>query len=166
MSAAVVYLRQMTLAATTLVEGFVTPREIGLALGSPAIAGARNARDMNDELRGGLPAEVLHGLRNLGFAVDEIARITANSVRTIQRYLQEKRRAERLNLATSDRAVRLAAISVLSERLIGSREKALAWLREPSRYLGGATPLEMLETEVGTQAVVQSLYSIAYGGVA
>jgi putative toxin-antitoxin system antitoxin component (TIGR02293 family) len=156
----------MALPATTLVEGAVTPKEIGGLLKSRGVARAGNPRELSDEVRRGLPASTIGALRDSGFSIDEIARVTANSTRTIQRYLLEKRRSERLNLATSDRVVRLATMTLLATRLIGTHDKALGWLRAPSRYLGGVTPLEMLETEVGTQAVVQSLYSIAYGGVA
>jgi putative toxin-antitoxin system antitoxin component (TIGR02293 family) len=156
----------MALPATTLVEGAVTPAEIGGLLKSRGVARAGNPRELSDEVRRGLPASTIGALREHGYSIDEIARVTANSSRTIQRYLLEKRRSERLNLATSDRVVRLATMTLLAARLVGTHEKALQWLRAPSRYLGGVTPLEMLETEVGTQAVVQSLYSIAYGGIA
>lgn len=166
MSAAVIHLRQMALPATTLVEGAVTPAQIGGLLKARAVARAANPRELSDEVRRGLQASTLAALRDVGYSIDEIARVTANSTRTIQRYLLEKRRSERLNLATSDRVVRLAAMTLLATRLIGTQDKALAWLRASSRYLGGVAPLEMLETEVGTQAVVQSLYSIAYGGIA
>lgn len=156
----------MALPATTLVEGAVTPADIGGLLKSRAVARAANPRELSDEVRRGLHASTIAALRECGYSIDEIARVTANSARTIQRYLLEKRRTERLNLATSDRVVRLAAMTLLAARLVGTHEKALAWLRAPSRYLDGVPPLEMLETEVGTQAVVQSLYSIAYGGIA
>ena len=156
----------MALSAATSVEGAVTPAEIGGLLKSRAVARAANPRELSDEVRRGLPASTIGALRESGYSIDEIARVTANSVRTVQRYLLEKRRSERLNLATSDRVVRLATMTLLAERLIGTHAKALEWLRAPSRYLGGVPPLELLETEVGTQSVVQSLYSIAYGGIA
>lgn len=156
----------MALPAATVVEEAVTPAEIGALLKARGVARAGNSRELSDEIRRGLPASTIAALRERGYAVDEIARVTANSTRTIQRYLLEKRRSERLNLATSDRVVRLAAMTLLAARLVGTHDKALAWLRAANTYLGGVAPLEMLETEVGTQAVVQSLYSIAYGGVA
>ncbi len=156
----------MALPETTLVEGAVTPAEIGGLLKSRSVSRAVNPRELSDEVRRGLSASTIAALRERGYSIDEIARVTANSTRTIQRYLLEKRRSEKLNLATSDRVVRLAAMTLLAARLVGTHEKALAWLRAPNRHLGGVTPLEMLETEVGTHAVVQSLYSIAYGGVA
>ncbi|HTD34255.1 MAG TPA: antitoxin Xre/MbcA/ParS toxin-binding domain-containing protein [Candidatus Elarobacter sp.] len=144
----------------------VDARDVGRLLHSEELAAAQDARSLHAEISRGLPAEVLDGLREIGYSVDEIARVTANSARTVQRYLADRRRRTRLNLATSDRAVRLAAVTVLADRLIGRRDLALAWLRAPNQYLGGLTPLEMLESDAGTAAVVQSLYTIAYGGVA
>ena len=41
----------------------------------------------------------------------------------------------------------------------------LAWMRTPNAYLGGETPVRMLDTEVGTDLVAESLSVIAYGGV-
>lgn len=140
--------------------------DVGRLLHSKEVAAAKDARGLHAEISRGLPSEVLEGLREIGYSVDEIARVTANSARTVQRYLADRRRRTRLNLATSDRAVRLAAVTVLADRLIGRRDLALAWLRAPNQYLGGITPLEMLESEAGTSAVVQSLYAIAYGGIA
>ena len=54
----------------------------------------------------------------------------------------------------------------LAAELIGDEAKAKSSLRTPSTYLGGETPAAMLDTEIGTELVVQSLYAIAYGGVA
>ncbi len=144
----------------------VDARDIGRLLHSKELSEADDARTMHDQISRGLPSEVLDGLREIGYSVDEIARVTANSSRTIQRYLADRRRQARLNLATSDRAVRLAAVTVLAERLVGRRDVALSWLRAPNQYLGGIAPLAMLESEAGTSAVVQSLFTIAYGGVA
>jgi Protein of unknown function (DUF2384) len=44
-------------------------------------------------------------------------------------------------------------------------DRASAWIRTPNSYLGGETPVRMLDTEVGADAVTASLSVIAYGGV-
>ncbi|HEX3466530.1 MAG TPA: MbcA/ParS/Xre antitoxin family protein [Candidatus Elarobacter sp.] len=54
----------------------------------------------------------------------------------------------------------------LAIELIGDETKALDWLRTPSTYLGGKAPIMMLDTDGGWELVTQSLYVIAYGGVA
>jgi putative toxin-antitoxin system antitoxin component (TIGR02293 family) len=57
-------------------------------------------------------------------------------------------------------------IADLATELIGDADKAKSWLQTPSTYLGAETPIGMLDTEVGTELVVESLYAIAYGGAA
>ena len=99
----------------------------------------------------------------LGLTVSEVSKLIDASPRTIERRLAA---AKPLDVAEADRAYRLARIYDLAVELIGDDAKAAHWLRTPHRYLGNETPLTMLETEVGTYAVEQSLYAIAYGGVA
>jgi putative toxin-antitoxin system antitoxin component (TIGR02293 family) len=95
--------------------------------------------------------------------VDEMARLLDIAARTINR---KEKSAQPLSVSEADRAFRLARIADLAVHLIGDREKALSWLRTPNSYLGGKTPFAMLDTEVGSDFVTESLYSNAYGGVA
>lgn len=142
----------------------IGPSEVGSFLGVDALVNAGNALDATRAVREGLPVSSLRALRKAGFTIDEIARVTGSSSRTVMRYLRQ--RAKRLDVATSDRVMRMARVSLLATRYVGDAAKALVWLRMPNHYLGEATPIEMIQTEDGTQAVVQSLVSIAYGGVA
>ena len=142
----------------------IGPSEIGSFLGVESLVKAGNALEATQAVREGLPVSALRALRKAGFTIDEISRVTGMSTRTVMRYLRQ--RAKRLDVATSDRVMRMARVSLLATRYLGDASKGLSWLRAPNRYLGEATPLEMVQTEDGTQAVVQSLVSIAYGGVA
>ena len=47
--------------------------------------------------------------------------------------------------------------------MIGNEEKAVEWLRTPNRALGGARPLDQLDTDPGARAVEDILGRIAYG---
>jgi putative toxin-antitoxin system antitoxin component (TIGR02293 family) len=71
-----------------------------------------------------------------------------------------------LSPVEADRAYRLARIADLAVELIGDRKRAFTWMRNANAYLGGETPVRMLDTEIGTDLVIESLHSIAYGGVA
>ncbi len=99
----------------------------------------------------------------LGLTIADVSRVLGAGERTIIR--KEQKRAS-LSATESDRAYRLARVADLAIEMIGDENKATAWLRAPSTYLGGETPVSMLDTEVGTDLVVESLYAIAYGGVA
>ena len=48
-------------------------------------------------------------------------------------------------------------IMALAERLLGSREKAEAWLDQPRVQLGGRTPRQMLATPEGLLRVEELL---------
>jgi putative toxin-antitoxin system antitoxin component (TIGR02293 family) len=83
--------------------------------------------------------------------------------RTIEKRAAEAKPLERA--AQADRTWRLARIYDFAIDMIGDPNKVARWLRAPNRFLKGRTPIEMLETEVGTQAVEQSLAAIGYGQV-
>ena len=113
---------------------------------------------------GGLSGALLRALRErLGLTIADTARVLGAGERTIIR--KEQKRMP-LSPTESDRAYRLARVADLATELIGDEGRAIAWLRRPSAYLGGETPLSMLDTEIGTDLVAESLYSIAYGGIA
>ena len=115
-------------------------------------------------LAGRVSGSGLRAIRSaLKLTVEDMAHVLAVAARTINR--KEKAGAP-LSVSEGDRAFRLARIADLAVDLIGNREKALAWLQTPNSYLGDKTPLQMLDTEVGCDFVTESLYSIAYGGVA
>jgi putative toxin-antitoxin system antitoxin component (TIGR02293 family) len=70
----------------------------------------------------------------------------------------------RLSPEESDRIYRVASIIDSADQLFeGDHEAALRWLKEPSRALGGVTPLDCLETEAGTEMVRDLIGRLEYG---
>jgi putative toxin-antitoxin system antitoxin component (TIGR02293 family) len=63
----------------------------------------------------------------------------------------------------SDRLYRLARTIARMEEILGSREKAEVWLREPNRVLGMQTPLDLLDTDEGAKRVEDVLIRIEHG---
>jgi putative toxin-antitoxin system antitoxin component (TIGR02293 family) len=63
----------------------------------------------------------------------------------------------------SDRIYRVARIMSLSIEVLGSKEKAKEWLSRPNRALGGESPLNLLDTDVGAKQVEEVLGRIAHG---
>jgi len=112
----------------------------------------------------GVTGGALRDIRErLGLTIAEVARILGAGERTV---IRKEQQHTALSATEADRAYRLARIADLATELIGDADKAKSWLRTPSTYLGGETPVSMLDTEVGADLVAQSLYAIAYGGVA
>jgi putative toxin-antitoxin system antitoxin component (TIGR02293 family) len=129
------------------------------------LIGATKVHMIRDKVtRGGVSGATLRELRQrLGLTIADLARVLGAGERTVIRKEQER---AALSPTEADRAYRLAKIADLAIVSIGDEVKAIAWLREPSTYLGGEAPIAMLDTEVGTDLVSESLYAIAYGGVA
>jgi putative toxin-antitoxin system antitoxin component (TIGR02293 family) len=97
-------------------------------------------------------------------AVDQelLLRILGVSQRTIQR---KHALLDRLSPAASDRLSRIDRIYTLAVAVFGDGEKAAQWLKRPSRALASEAPLELLDTDAGTQQVERELRQIQYGFV-
>ncbi len=121
----------------------------------------RKPDDLARLVRKGLPATsvtVLAAKLDLGSTV--LSRKLGIPLRTMSRRLSH---GSRLTAAESDRTVRLARVYAGAVEMIGDEEKAAAWLQTPNRALGGESPLDQLDTDVGTRTVEDILGRIAYG---
>jgi putative toxin-antitoxin system antitoxin component (TIGR02293 family) len=84
-----------------------------------------------------------------------------------RRTLQHRRtRKEKLSREESDRAVRLARVAALTEKVFGDLKTGMHWLRAPKKRFRGSTPMAMMETEAGSRLVEEALYQIDEGMVA
>jgi putative toxin-antitoxin system antitoxin component (TIGR02293 family) len=91
------------------------------------------------------------------------------------RTLQHRRsRKEDLTIEESDRVFRLLRVLTAAEQVMGSRSRALAWLRRPNPRLDPATrgdlfapgsrsPMQLLNTETGARIVEELLLQIDEG---
>ena len=59
--------------------------------------------------------------------------------------------------------LRVIRVLSLAESVYGSRERALAWLRNPHARLDGRTPLSLLNTDTGSRIVEDLLVQIDEG---
>lgn len=122
-------------------------------------------RTPNDEsliarIRSGLPYAALVAIATrFEIPQDRLVRILDLPPRTLAR----RKKQRRLRTNESDRLIRLALVATLAEEVLGSREKAVSWLQRANRALGGANPLDRLDTEIGEQQVEQVLVRIAHG---
>ncbi|MDX2150230.1 MAG: antitoxin Xre/MbcA/ParS toxin-binding domain-containing protein [Bryobacteraceae bacterium] len=133
-------------------------------LGGESVLGRslRNETDLQAAIREGFPQTVVEEVMHAaGLTLKELA----TSLDLSPRSLQRRRREGRLARYESDRLYRLARIVALAKHYLGDDEMATRWLRRPNRALGGSTPLEFIDTELGARAVENVLGRIAYGGV-
>lgn len=126
---------------------------IGLDLGS--------TDDLIARLKRGLPPSAFDRLKDeLDLAADALADLTGVSTRTLAR---RKKRAEPLAPATSERLLRLARLYEIATDVLGDEDEARQWLKAPNAALGGHTPLDYADTELGAREAEDLLGRIAHG---
>jgi putative toxin-antitoxin system antitoxin component (TIGR02293 family) len=133
-------------------------------LGGEATVGRpiRSGEDMSEAIREGFPQSVVDALIGAsGLTLQEVASSLDLSTRSLQR----RKHQGRLARYESDRLYRLARLLALADYFIGSREKAVEWMKRPNLVLGGVAPLKLLDTELGARQVENILGRIGYGGV-
>ncbi|MGH9634195.1 MAG: antitoxin Xre/MbcA/ParS toxin-binding domain-containing protein [Candidatus Angelobacter sp.] len=106
-----------------------------------------------------LPVAAISALMEHGILEKEIY-----SVIVPRRTLQHRRaRKEDLSREESDRAVRVARLASLTEKIFGDSKEGMLWLRSPKKRLHGRTPVDMMATEAGSRLVEEALYQIDEG---
>ena len=68
-----------------------------------------------------------------------------------------------LSREESERAAHVARIISFADKVFGSHETAMIWLREPDVRLGGRSALQMLTTDAGERLVQNMLGQIDEG---
>jgi len=115
--------------------------------------------DLVGMVREGLPWTLYQGvMTDLGFTDQMAAGVLHIPLRTLTR-----RKGGRLDPQESERVMRLVRLRAKAEDVLGTGAKATLWLESPNRALGGATPLSLLDTDIGTQAAEDVLTRIEYG---
>ncbi|HET9365871.1 MAG TPA: antitoxin Xre/MbcA/ParS toxin-binding domain-containing protein [Candidatus Angelobacter sp.] len=106
-----------------------------------------------------LPVSVVFDLMQHGVLEKEIY-----SVIVPRRTLQHRRTCkEKLSREESDRAVRLARLAALAEKVFADRDAGMKWLRAPKKRFHGRTPMDTMATETGSRLVEEALYQIDEG---
>lgn len=119
----------------------------------------RTDADLVSAIEGRLPLRTISLLMEHGIEEKEIY-----SLIVPRRTLQHRRaRKEKLTVEESDRAVRIARIVALAEKVFADQAAGMRWLRAPKRRFSGRTPMEMLATETGSRLVEEMLYQIDEG---
>ena len=118
--------------------------------------------EMIPHVREGLPLTEFDTLREmLGLPERELARRVGVSVPTLYRRRQAK---ARLDWRASDHLMRFARLFGLAVQFFeGDEAAARRWFQRPAPALGGLTPLDAAETEVGARAVEQLLGRLEHG---
>lgn len=140
----------------------MTARAIAETLGGPrALRGSVGTfDDLRQRVEEGLRYESLDALSsNLEIGLAAMRTI----LRLPERTLARRKKESRLRPDESDRLMRIGRIATLAEVTLGGREKAASWLKKKNRALGDRTPLDRLDTDLGSREVEDLLLRIAHG---
>jgi putative toxin-antitoxin system antitoxin component (TIGR02293 family) len=128
--------------------------------GHRMLRGARDLDALADRVRAGLPCGALDAVaRRFSIPLRQLTSVLDLPERTLAR----RRREGRLSAAESDRLFRVGRVAALAEDILGGTAKAARWLRRPNRALGGKTPLDTLDTDLGTSQVETVLHRVEHG---
>jgi putative toxin-antitoxin system antitoxin component (TIGR02293 family) len=145
--------------AATFAEEFPSVESL---LGGRAVLGIkpRSNLDWVELIRRGIPARAVESLqKTIKLSQAELARTLGIPERTLAR----RKRVGILNTEESAKLLRLARVFGRADEVFEDADAALDWLRSPNRSLAGKTPLELLDTEIGAESVLDALGRIEHG---
>lgn len=112
-------------------------------------------------IRQGLPIESFQRVATYYQLSDaQMSKVVGTSVRSIDRLRKEQKP---LSSMWSDRLYRLARIAAYAQNVFESATAATSWLKKPNRALDGCAPIDLLDTDAGTEQVAELLDRIEYG---
>lgn len=80
-----------------------------------------------------------------------------------ERTLARRKKEGTLNSEESAKLVRLARVVERAEEVFDGLDASLDWLKSPNAALSGATPLSLLDTDIGAESVMDTLGRIEHG---
>jgi putative toxin-antitoxin system antitoxin component (TIGR02293 family) len=111
-------------------------------------------------IRRGLPAAAVDALvGSLRVTQTELAAAVGISERTLTR----RKGQGTLSSDESAKLVRLARVAERAAEVFEGLDVALDWLKAPNAALGAVTPLSLLDTDIGSDAVLDTLGRVEHG---
>ncbi|MFZ5484519.1 MAG: type II toxin-antitoxin system Xre/ParS family antitoxin [Pseudomonadota bacterium] len=113
-----------------------------------------------DLLRQGISSAAVDSLAStLALTQAELAGALAIPERTLAR----RKKEGLFNSEESAKLLRLARVAERAETVFEDWPAALDWLKSPNAALGGVTPLSLMDTDIGAEAVLDTLGRIEHG---
>lgn len=114
-------------------------------------------------VRKGYPVELVkHASMFFGIPDKRVLQVIGVPSTTAHRYQTQ---GKPLDPAASERVHRVAIVTRQAIDVFGGAEPAKVWMLRPNHALGDTAPLDLLDTEIGANAVRRILVAIAEGGV-
>lgn len=120
----------------------------------------RNTLQLVQVIRSGIPASSVDSVCSaLHLSQAELASLLDIPLRTLSR----RKREGALNSEESAKIIRLARTIERADEVFEGRDLAIDWLNSKNAALSGLTPLSLMDTDVGTESVLDTLGRIEHG---
>jgi len=130
---------------------------VGLLGGSYAVS---TDFDLLNLARKGVSKKALVSLaKQISLTIQEIAGIMHISERTLQRYTP----ATLIKTEHAEKAIELARLYQRGTEVFGTMDNFNDWMKTPNYTLNGEAPLNLLDTSIGFELILQTLGRIEYG---
>lgn len=97
--------------------------------------------------------------KQISLTIQEVAGIMHISERTLQRYTP----ATLIKTEYAEKAIELAKLYERGTEVFGTIDNFNDWMKTPNYTLNGETPLNLLDTSIGFDLIIQTLGRIEYG---
>ena len=120
----------------------------------------RSGLEWVDIVRHGISSQALDSmLKSLAISQSELAQALDIPERTLAR----RKREGVFSREESAKLLRLARVAARAAEVFEDLDLAIGWLKAPAAALGDATPLSLLDTDVGADSVMDTLGRIEHG---
>lgn len=102
-------------------------------------------------------------LGNISSALNITMKELAKLLPVTERTLQRRATNSLLNSTTSQQAILLGQLITRGTEIFGNREVFQQWVRQSNKALGNYTPLDIMDTAIGIQLVIDILGRLEHG---
>jgi putative toxin-antitoxin system antitoxin component (TIGR02293 family) len=131
-------------------------------LGGKGVLGAKpySALDWVGMIREGIPATAVESVLS---AVHVSQAELAQALGIPERTRARRKREGVLNSEESSKLLRLARVMNRASEVVAGAAAAMDWLKSPNSALRGNAPLNLLDTDIGAESVLDTLGRIEHG---
>lgn len=137
-------------------------KELTTILGGASVVGSPQSDfELIKVIRKGLPSKVIKSVvKSSAVSEEVIYKALRIAKRTAAR---RKASAVRLKASESELIYRFAKVLVAATDILGDRDKAREWLLTTNHALNGERPIDLLDTGIGFDDVMDVLHRIEFG---
>lgn len=137
-------------------------QELTKILGGAAVVGSPQSDfEFIKVIRKGLPSKVIKSVvKSSAVSEDVIYKALRIAKRTAAR---RKASEARLKASESELIYRFVKVLVVATDILGNRDKAREWLFAENHALNGERPIDLLDTGIGFEDVLDVLHRIEFG---